>query len=64
MLKDVIKITNLIIDTIENTNKKIYSPARLYDFYRSLCQVIRSVNTVANHYLALDFSEDFLQNSS
>ena len=64
MLKDVFKITDLLVNTIVNSDKKLSSHIALYDLYRSLFEVIDRVNLVANHYLALDFSEDFLQNSS
>ncbi len=64
MLKDIDTTTNLVINSVIESDKKIYSPIALYDLHINLAKVIDEVNCVANHYLALDFSEDFLQNSS
>ena len=37
---------------------------KTYDVYRNLKDVISDLNLVANHYLALDFNEPYLQGSS
>ena len=37
-------------------------PKKIYDVYRSFQKVIIDVNFVANNYLALDFTEEHLQN--
>ena len=64
MLKDILKVTNLIVDTIEKSEEKISSPIALYDMHRSLHAVINMISLVANHYLALNMTEEYLQNSS
>lgn len=61
---DVITITNTIFDQFIPDNKPLQSKINLYDVYRALNELIYSINLVSKHYLALDFSEDFLQNSS
>ena len=64
MLKDILKVTNLIVSTIEKSEEKISSPISLYDMHRALCTVSDKISLVANHYLALDMTEEYLQNSS
>ena len=64
MLKDILKVTNLIVNAIEKSEEKISSPIALYDMHRALHTVIDKISLVANHYLALDMTEEYLQNSS
>ena len=63
MLKDIITLTKLITKELK-ADKKINSATALYDMSRTLHQVIEYNSLVANHYLALRFDKDFLQNSS
>ena len=42
----------------------LFLTKKVYDVYRNLKDVISDLNLVANHYLALDFSEGYLQDSS
>ena len=62
MLEDIKIITTKVFD--EFMDKKLSSAKKAYLTYLSMQSVIEDINLVANHYLALDFSEDFLQNSS
>lgn len=64
MLKDIVTISKETFSEAFNTNKKLSKPKRVYDVYRNLQEVISHASLVANHYLALDFTEAFLQNSS
>jgi hypothetical protein len=64
MLVDVVYISKKIYSEVFDKNLKIGNPIKLYDSYRNLKQVIESSNLVANHYLALNFEEKFLQDSS
>lgn len=64
MLVDVVHISKKIYSEVFDKNLKIRNPIKLYDSYRNLEQVIKSSNLVANHYLALNFEEKFLQDSS
>lgn len=64
MLKDVLFITKEVFSKALPKKKNLKNPKRVYDVFRSFQEVISDVNLVANHYLALDFSEPYLQNSS
>lgn len=64
MLKDVIYITKKVFHKALVKKENLRNPKKTYDAFRSLSKLIEDANTVAMHYLALDFSEDFLQNSS
>jgi hypothetical protein len=64
MLVDIVAISKNIYDEIIEKEVKIANPIKVYDSYRTLQQVVKSSNLVANHYLALTFEEGFLQNSS
>ncbi|MDZ7817267.1 MAG: hypothetical protein U5K55_01075 [Aliarcobacter sp.] len=64
MLVDIVAISKNIYSEIIEKDVTLENPNKLYDSYRSLKQVIESSNLVANHYLALSFKEDCLQNSS
>lgn len=43
-------------------NKALSNPKICYDAYRKLALVIDNANLVAEHYLAVDFNEHYLQN--
>ena len=64
MLVDIVAISKNIYDEIIEKEVKIANPIKVYDSYRTLQQVVKSSDLVANHYLALTFEEGFLQNSS
>jgi hypothetical protein len=64
MLKDIRKITRYALSQFEPENKALSNPKACYDVYRKLALVIDNANLVAEHYLALDFNEGYLQNSS
>jgi len=64
MLRDITTLTNKVFGKFLHSKKKLASTKNLYDTYRALEMVVDSVNLVAKHYLALDFTEEFLQNSS
>ena len=64
MLKDIVIITKETFTEALVSNKKLRNPKAVYDIYRNLLYVISDVSLVSNHYLVLDFSESYLQNSS
>ncbi len=64
MLKDVLFLTKNIFDEALIKEENLLNPKRVYDVFRSLEEVISDVKLVSNHYLALDFTEEYLQNSS
>jgi len=64
MLDDIIKITQEVFSKFIKSHKLLSSPKKVYDSYRALSEVITNVQLVKEHYLALDFTEGFLQNSS
>lgn len=64
ILKDIQKLTTTVFNRFINNDKKLNSSKNIYDTYRKLEVMIDNINLVANHYLALDFKEEFLQNSS
>ena len=64
MLKDIVTITIETFNEAFCTDKILSRPKRVYDVYRNLQELISNVSLVANHYLALDFTEHFLENSS
>lgn len=64
MLVDIVHISKKIYSEVIDKNLKIGNPIKFYDSYRNLKQVIESSTLVANHYLALNFEEKFLQDSS
>jgi hypothetical protein len=59
MLSDIVSLTNIVADNLNNENPKL-----VFKVYESLKEVIEKTDETANHYLVLDFSEEFLQNSS
>lgn len=64
MLKDILFITKEVFTKALPKKKNLKNPKKVYDVFRDLQKVINDVNLLANHYLALDFTEDYLQNSS
>ena len=64
MLKDVLFITKKVFDEALIKEENLPVAKKVYDVYRNLQEVISDVKLVANHYLALDFSEPYLQSSS
>ena len=64
MLTDITTITSKIFNIALSKEEPLMAPKLVYDVYRNLTKVIDDANCVANHYLALDFSEEYLQNSS
>ena len=64
MLKDILFLTKKVFDEALIKEENLPNPKKVYDVYRNLQEVISDVNLVANHYLALDFSESYLQGSS
>ena len=64
MLKDIIFLSKKVFDEALIKEENLPVPKKVYDVYRNLQEVISDVKLVANHYLALDFSEHYLQGSS
>jgi hypothetical protein len=64
MLKDVLFLTKKVFDEALIEEENLQNPKKVYDVYRNLQELISDVKLVANHYLALDFSEPYLQDSS
>ena len=64
MLKDILFLTKKVFDEALIKEENLPVPKKVYDVYRNLQEVISDVKLVANHYLALDFTEHYLQNSS
>ena len=62
MIEDIQKITKIVFD--EFMDKELQNPKIVYSTYISLQKFIEDLALVADHYLALDFSEEYLQNSS
>ena len=64
MLSDIVKFTKIIFDEALIDDKTLSSAKAVYDLYRDLANLISNAGLVANHYLALDFTEGYLQYSS
>lgn len=64
MLEDIEKITKKTIARVIQEDKDVASKHNFYDIYRSLQKVVDDIELVSEHYLALDFNEEYLQNSS
>lgn len=64
MLKDILFLTKKVFDEALIKEENLPVPKKVYDVYRNLQEVISDVKLVANHYLALDFNESYLENSS
>ena len=64
MLKDVLFITQKVFNEALEKDRNLINPKKVYDVYRSFQEVLSDVKLVANHYLALNFTEEYLQNSS
>jgi hypothetical protein len=62
MIEDIQKITKIVFD--EFMDKELQNPKTAYSTYISLQKFIEDLALVADHYLALNFSEEYLQNSS
>ena len=60
MLKDVLFITKEVFSKALSKKKNLRNPKRVYDVFRSFQEVISDVDLVANHYLALDFTEHYI----
>ena len=64
MIKDILFLTKKVFDEALIKEENLPNPKKVYDVYRNLKDVISDLNLVANHYLALDFNEPYLQGSS
>ena len=64
MLKDIVKISDKVFSQFVANNKAINSPKQLYAVYVNLAKLIDATKLVSGHYLALEFDEEYLQNSS
>lgn len=64
MLKDILFLTKKVFDEALIKEENLPVPKKVYDVYRNLQEVISDIRLVANHYLALDFTEPYLENSS
>ena len=64
MLNNIVVVTTKIFDNFIDSPKQLNSAKHIYDVYIALKIIIEDTELVANHYLSLDFTEDFLQNSS
>lgn len=64
MLKDILFLTKRVFDEALIKEENLPNQKKVYDVYRNLQEVISDIRLVANHYLALDFEEPYLQGSS
>lgn len=64
MLKDIFFITKKIFDDALSNKKDFYRPEAAYEVHRSFKELIKNIDSVANHYISLDFTEPYLHNSS
>jgi len=64
MMRDIMIITKKVFDEALTSKKSLANPKVVYDFYRDLSNVVSNVELVAKHYLVVDLTEDYLQNSS
>ncbi|MCI4400066.1 MAG: hypothetical protein JHC37_05830 [Campylobacteraceae bacterium] len=64
MLEDIVALTNYTIEDSLVAHKNDMDGAKVYSVYKKLANLISSAKITANHYLVLDFSEGYLQNSS
>lgn len=64
MLKDLIFLSKKVFDEALIKEENLSVPKKVYEIYRNLEEVISDLDLVANHYLALDFTEGYLQESS
>ncbi len=64
MLKDVVKITQKVFNEFVPNNEEVNSPKNVYAIYSKLAKVLDTLQLVSEHYLALSFEEEYLQNSS
>jgi len=63
-MRDIMIITKKVFNEALTSKDSLAKPKVVYDLYRDLSNVVSSVDVVAEHYLALDLTEDYLQNSS
>jgi len=64
MINNVVKVSEKVFDYFLEKNLKVSSAKNLYMVYFYLNKVIEDSKLVANHYLALTFEEEFLQDFS
>jgi len=64
MLKDIVKITKKVFNEFIPSNKDVNSPKNVYTVYIKFAKILDTVQLVYEHYLALSFKEEYLQNSS
>ena len=64
MLKDIIFLSKKVFDEALIKEENLSVPKKVYEIYRNLEEVISDLDLVANHYLALEFNEHYLQESS
>ena len=64
MLKDILFLTKKVFDEALIKEENLSMPKKVYEIYRNLEEVISDLDLVANHYLALEFNEHYLQESS
>lgn len=64
MLEDIVKNTQKVFEQFLPQNKSVQSIKSVYDLYRAMQRMVNNVDLVSEHYLALDFEEPYLQNSS
>ncbi|WWW10774.1 hypothetical protein V7P26_07050 [Arcobacter cryaerophilus gv. pseudocryaerophilus] len=64
MLKDIIFLSKKVFDEAFIKEENLSVPKKVYEIYRNLEEVISDLDLVANHYLALEFNEHYLQESS
>ncbi len=64
MLNDITTLTTKIFDQFIPNNSPINSKKKLYDTYRAMQKLVDRTKLVSEHYLALDFTEGYLQDSS
>lgn len=57
----VTKVTKVAFEEALDIPKNMHSPRILYDIYRSLEKVLENISLLSEHYLALDFSEEYSQ---
>ena len=64
MLKDVVEITQQVFNKFALSNEELNFPKNVYAVYSKLAKVLDTLQLVSEHYLALSFDEEYLQNSS
>ncbi len=64
MLEDIVEISKKVFDEAYAYNGSIGRAPDIYMIYKKLAELIVDAKCVASHYLALDMTNPFLQNSS